>query len=411
MFGTSLLADVGAGAIIVEILVIIGIIAVGAFLIVLISDLIMFLLDESKGIFFGKSRGAYTGGRPKLLTKNKDQQELAYNYDNVSAQDNIQASAVQSSAAVQNTSSFVSSSESTDSRSKLIEQRKKDYEEPKPEKSSEDIDKILSEIFDDGEGEDEDADAQKPAAAEPEPKVVEKAVVDDKLVKENEQLVNRINELEDRLAEGEDIISDLESKLDNAGTGEDEQLVTEIATLREKLNKTETTITELKEQLNAANNAEPVVNTVYKTVVKGDADEINDRLAVLRERLRLAEKELRTNNREYLPLRRVANTLDSDKKKLRRKEAIVAKQKVQLYGVNNYVDIDEEKAKKLAEDLDLLEGLRLSVAHCEEVMAANKDRYPVLERTNRVLTISVTDLKADIAELEEQLKKLLADKN
>jgi len=276
-------------------------------------------------------------------------------------------------------------------RARLIEERRKEYESLKPvekpeERSSQDIDKILSEIFDDedkaedadeddtDEDDEDDDDGQKP---EPEPKVVEriveKPVVDDKLVKENEKLTSRISELEERLAEGEDIISDLEDKLENAG------------------------------------NAEPVIQTVYKTVEKGSIDEINDRLAILRERLKLSERELRVNNKEYLPLKRVATTLENDRKKLRRKEAVVAKQKVQLYGVNNYVDIDEEKAKKLAEDLDLLEGLRLSVAHCEEVMTQNKERYPILERTNRILTITVTDLKADIADLEEQLKRLQED--
>ena len=37
---------------------------------------------------------------------------------------------------------------------------------------------------------------------------------------------------------------------------------------------------------------------------------------------------------------------EKDKVKLRRKEALVAKQKVVLYGVNNYVDLDKEKAQK-----------------------------------------------------------------
>ena len=114
--------------------------------------------------------------------------------------------------------------------------------------------------------------------------------------------------------------------------------------------------------------------------------EYEARLEVLKERLKANEKDLKANKKEFLPLARVKKNLDNDKKKLRRREALVAKQKVVLYGVNNYVDIDEEKAKKLAEDLDLLDGLRLSVQHCEEVIAANKERYPILETTNRILT-------------------------
>ena len=77
-----------------------------------------------------------------------------------------------------------------------------------------------------------------------------------------------------------------------------------------------------------------------------------------------------------------------------------------LYGVNNYVDIDEEKANKLTQELDLLEGLRLSVQHCEEVMQKNKDRYPILERANAFLNKSHNELKTDIADLEEKIKLL-----
>ena len=77
-----------------------------------------------------------------------------------------------------------------------------------------------------------------------------------------------------------------------------------------------------------------------------------------------------------------------------------------LYGVNNYVDIDEEKAKKLSEDLDLLDGLRLSVQHCEEVMEQNKDRFPILAKTNEILVEQNRQIKDDIAEVEVAIAKL-----
>ena len=137
----------------------------------------------------------------------------------------------------------------------------------------------------------------------------------------------------------------------------------------------------------------------------GNLDELEARLEMLKERLKANEKELRINKKEYIPLSRVKKTLESDKKKLRRREEIVAKRKVLLYGVNNYADIDEEKAKELNEELDLLEGLRLSVAHCEEVMEANKDRYPILEHTNKILTETNAQIKADIAEVEEEIEQ------
>ncbi len=121
--------------------------------------------------------------------------------------------------------------------------------------------------------------------------------------------------------------------------------------------------------------------------------------------LKVVEKEFKQCKKDFLPLHRVHNTLAKDEKKLHRREAIVAKQKVVLYGVNNYADIDEEKAKKLAEDLDLLDGLKLSVNHCKEVMEANKDRYPILERLYNTLKAQVEGLKAEI----ENINTILAE--
>ncbi|MBO7508279.1 MAG: hypothetical protein J6T39_01375, partial [Clostridia bacterium] len=100
----------------------------------------------------------------------------------------------------------------------------------------------------------------------------------------------------------------------------------------------------------------------------------------------------------------VQKTLEKDEKKLRIKEAQVAKQKVMLYGVNNYGDIDEEKAKRLAEELDLLDGLKLSVQHCREVMEENKARLPIIEKMYKVLENQNKQLKEDI----EHLKQIIA---
>lgn len=135
-------------------------------------------------------------------------------------------------------------------------------------------------------------------------------------------------------------------------------------------------------------------------------EEYETRLEVLRTRLKVNEKELKANKKEFIPLRRVRKNLDKDKEKLRRREALVAKQKVMLYGVNNITDIDQEKAQKLAEDLDLLDGLKVSVRHCEEVMEANKDRYPILETANRILVTQNNEIKADIAECEAAIASL-----
>lgn len=135
-------------------------------------------------------------------------------------------------------------------------------------------------------------------------------------------------------------------------------------------------------------------------------EELEAKLAEEQDRLKANEKELRQCKKEFLPLRRVKRTLENDEKKLRRKEALVAKQKVVLYGVNNYADIDEEKAKKLAEDLDLLDGLKLSVQHCEEVMSKNEERYPLLEKIYNLLTSQNAEIKGDIKNLQEAIEEL-----
>lgn len=135
-------------------------------------------------------------------------------------------------------------------------------------------------------------------------------------------------------------------------------------------------------------------------------EELQEALAVEQERLKANEKELRACKKEYIPLRRVKRTLERDEKKLRRKEALVAKQKVVLYSVNNYADIDEEKAKKLAEDLDLYDGLKLSVEHCRDVMEKNKERYPLLEKIFEVLSTQNAEIKADIERIQADIEKL-----
>ena len=145
------------------------------------------------------------------------------------------------------------------------------------------------------------------------------------------------------------------------------------------------------------------------TPIQYSLEELKEKLAEAEERLKLTEKEFKQCKKEYIPLRKVWVAHEKDEKKLRRKEALVAKQKVLLYGVNNYADIDEEKAQKLAEDLDLLDGLKLSVQHCEEVMKKNEERYPLLEKMYNVLKLRNDELKRDIASYKEEIAKIEAE--
>lgn len=186
------------------------------------------------------------------------------------------------------------------------------------------------------------------------------------------------------------------------------------------------TINDLKAQLEELNRrletartpSAPVTNesslfrgTNTTVVIDKTEEQCVIRLELLEERLKSLKSDYKANLKEYKPLEKVKRTLERDKAKLRRKEAIAAKKKVALYGVNNYVDIDKEKAEKLANELELLDGLRLSVNHCEEVMNANKDRYPILEHANKILEEQMHNLKADIQATQIALEKIRAKRD
>ena len=63
----------------------------------------------------------------------------------------------------------------------------------------------------------------------------------------------------------------------------------------------------------------------------------------------------------------------------------------------------------LAEDLDLLDGLKLSVQHCQEVMENNKERYPLLEQIYNLLVSKNTELKEEVKKLQEAISGKKSD--
>ncbi|MBQ3047710.1 MAG: hypothetical protein IJD48_01700 [Clostridia bacterium] len=396
----------------INILSVIGIVAVAAFIIVFLSDLFISIVDGTNGIFFkrnkNKAKNDYDDDdddrptkRPILLNEPKE-----YKDDRAKREEYEEAPvrkpAPVSDAKYQEVEDIESEIDMEAARREeemlrnqqrareaVVDARRQEYAAPKtiitpapqpvaqpapqPKNDEEDIDQVI-------------ADISKQTLKE-----MEKAEELNKAKREQKELEEKQKAMEERNKEMEDRQKALEE---------------EIERLKAQIAGDKATIEALEEQARKAP-AEVEVKTVKVTA--SSKEEIQSRLEVLRQRLKENEKELAANRKEFVPLRRVNRTLESDKKKLRRKEAIVAKQKVVLYGVNNYVDIDEEKAKKLSEELDLLEGLRLSVQHCEEVMQKNKDRYPILERTNSFLVKSNADLKEDIATLEAQLAEIEAN--
>ena len=311
-------------------------------------------------------------------------------------------------------------------RLRFIEERRKIEEEERARQEAEEaqrqkeIDELdLDDIFFD------DEDEQEVVAPVEETPVVEEETPAP-VVEEEELFIEE--ELEETPAEEEQVDPEIEKideeleqiadePVEEDKTTDDEklrELEEELEKQRAELEEFKKRAEEERQQLLAEKQelAEKLQQSESKELELSEAnltlEEYEERLATLQERLKANDKELKANKKEYLPLARVRKSLENDKKKLRRREALVAKQKVVLYGVNNYVDIDEEKAKKLAEDLDLLDGLRVSVQHCEDVMAQNAERLPILERTYNILTENQKNLKADIADVEAKIAELKA---
>lgn len=156
----------------------------------------------------------------------------------------------------------------------------------------------------------------------------------------------------------------------------------------------------------------PGTDTVIKTVEKEpikvspkpifEKEYYEQKLNELDEELRDAEKELRLNKSEYIPLTRIHKAYARDSEKLRKKEIQVAKQKVALYGVNS-TKVDPVKKAKLDENLQALSELKDSVEHCEEVIKKNKDRYPVLEKNNKLILKQISRINEDIKTCEKAI--------
>ena len=261
---------------------------------------------------------------------------------------------------------ILSNYESEKTNKEKIEDYSKELDNYKIEKS---LAEVTDEDLDDNDNDDDDGEILEPAPV-PE-KVVEKEVVKEVLV-DNPEIVEQNKRLQKQLEE-----------------------------LRNALHEANTRADELEQEREEEKEAGPMV---YSTVEDCEA-----RLEILEERLRVAKKELKINDKEFKPLFKVRKNLNKYKEKLRRKEVSVARQKVVLYGVNNYVDIDKDRAEKLANDIELLDGLRLSVQDCENVVEASKDRYPILEQTNRLLKTNIADLEHDIETTTQVLEALKAD--
>lgn len=235
-------------------------------------------------------------------------------------------------------------------------------------------------------------------------KQVEVAIAEEQENIKREANKIELYELEDelRIQQKENDLIKIASGLDDDDDSNDEGLQLVVADRDKEIEKLKARIAELNDEL--ANKSEPTTQIIVQQDSTKEA--VLERIEVLEERLKQAKKEFKINAKEYKPLMKVKKNLEKNKVKLRRKEAIVARKRVALYGVNNIVEIDPEKAEKLANDVELLKGLRNSVQECEQVMLANKDRYPILEQTYNILTKQISELEHDIEVAKETLRVL-----
>ena len=458
------------GSVLLNVLAIIGLVIVGAFIITFVADWLIFICDDKNGIFFKrkKQEEEKLPERPKMLAQPEPTQtkEALLEEPSVDAQieeltknnrvdfekARLEEEELKAKVALNNQIATEEDDDvdDIDQAINLLKQQEEAYKQEKvkeleernaifAEAEKEDAEEVEEEDDFDDDFDDEEFKRIMEALnkVDDEDDELDSIINDEngvQMAMTDEDLDTKAEESEEENSEEVQVESEVSNEPIEIDVAEEKQeqtdfeaeksaLEAEIAKLRQELEESrENLIKEreeakaktasledekimLEQELEKAKQDNAVVEEVLPMMSE---QEYEARIETLKERLKENEKQLRRSKKEFKPLERVKNTLERDKQKLRRREAIVAKQKVVLYGVNNFVDIDEEKAQKLAEDLDLLDGLRMSVQHCEEVMENNKDRYPILEQTYNILSENNAQLKADIAEAEIALDKIKA---
>ena len=361
------------GEIVLTVVIILGIIIAGGFLIFFLGDLLMSIVDPK-------------GEAERIKNKKKDSaKKYEQKISKLPAED--VAEIKENNPEVEKLLADIAASDAKE-------------EEIKPEPKSEayKVETVEIEPNEDKQAE-EDDEAKRIAEARAALEKRKEEILKRMQAQLEEEAEEEPEEAEEEQEAEEETVEVEEEKID-----ENAQIKAELEEARKALAEERARYEELSKQIEEAKQeeAEPVV--VTKPAFS--KEEYEAQLAELEIRLKNNEKELKACKKEYLPLARINKTLAKDEKKLSRKEAIVAKQKLVLYGVNNYEDLDEEKAKKLAEDLDLYDGLKLSVQHGQEVMEKNKDKFPVLEKMYFILKNQNEEIRKDMAAIEANLKIL-----
>lgn len=422
----------------VNVLAIIAIIVVAAFVMIFLGDLLISIIDGKSGIFFKRNKKA----KVEELEDEDDKSNYATREELAKLQEMYRNKETQSAPVVvvqpqpvqkNVTDDYLNNAVPVDydlakKEEEIMNAKKNRLLVPKEEEKVESgitkdeildqVDKVADDILSNYEAEKTNKQKIDDYAKELENYKIETSLDDVNEEESNANTDNSNNDNNDNDDNGDDDGAILEPApapekivekevvkevmVDNPEiVEENKKLQQQLEELRNALQEANNRASELEQEHEEEKDAGPMI---YTTVEDCEA-----RLEILEERLRVAKKELKINDKEFKPLFKVRKNLNKYKEKLRRKEVSVARQKVVLYGVNNYVDIDKDRAEKLANDIELLDGLRLSVQDCENVVEASKDRYPILEQTNRLLKTNIADLEHDIETTTQVLEALKAD--
>ncbi len=402
----------------VSIIAIIAIVLVAGGIIAFLGHMIIGVFDKDRQAESSTKKETLDYSQYKQL-ENSDSKNNEYDFSTI----NLAKAEKEKEAAIDDKNDdelfkLLDDGSSSDDDIKEIEDRLKKNDEAsepvveeKTEDNDEDLDNLLDEISNDVIDEEKDKineENNKPN------ETLAKYNIDDILNQMNNQEQeaedttdndNQENseELEEEPEEVEEESSEEAEKVEEENKEETE----EENSNSEELEKANKEIEDLKAQLLEMNKKLEEARTEKPEVsIDMTEDQCIARLATLEDRLKEAKKDYKINMKEYRPLKKVMKEYEKYTRKLRKKDMQLSNKMISLYGVNNYVDLDKEKAENVLNESNLVEGLRLSVSHCEEVINANKDRYPILEHTNNILENQIANLEADIESTKQILEKI-----
>lgn len=386
--------------ILLDVLGIVGILVFGSFVLVLLADLFLSALDKREGIFFNKHKDK----EPAKEEEKEEEQVEEYNPEDTSIAEPVEEEPVEEYNPEEQGVGI-----DYDKAAEEQEALENKEEEEEEEEDSE-LDPILEEVTAQALKELEEAEVKERKVftyvepePEPEPEPEEEVVDEEKL-----ELERRIKELEDARAKDQAEMERLQEEMRKSETvvveSDDSRKYANIARMNATLNRIKRNTEKLANQEPEKERTEvTVTEEVTMTKPRFQREYYVDRLAKLEGELKDSNRELRQINKEYLPVARVKKIYDRDINKLRRKEAIVAKQKLAIYGVNKSGEVDEKKKAKLEENVKELKELKDSIFECEKVIKANKDRFPALEKSHKLILKQIKRINDDITSTQESI--------